>query len=218
MRIVVLLSGGMDSSVLAYDLRAAGHTVAALSVRYGQRHVRELESARAIAAKLGIEHRAVDVSSLSGLFGSCALTDPGVAVPHGHYAAETMKSTVVPNRNMIFLSLAAAWAIGLGFDGVAFAAHAGDHYIYPDCRGPFIEAFQRAVHLGNDRAIEVVAPYTTWDKARICVRGSELGVPFAETWSCYEGGQEHCGACGTCIERREAFSLAHVTDPTAYRR
>ncbi len=216
MKIVVLLSGGMDSAVLAYHLLSLGYELKAISFQYGQKHARELDSASEISSRLGIEHRVVDLSSLKCLFGSSALTDSSIAVPHGHYSATNMKSTIVPNRNMIFLSIAAAFAISSEHSGVAFAAHAGDHFIYPDCRPAFVSAMQQSLCEGNDRDLKVVSPFLDWDKAKICARGAELNVPFALTWSCYEGGDLHCGECGTCQERKEAFRNSKVFDPTEY--
>lgn len=216
MNSVLIYSGGLDSTVLLYHLHDAGQPLAALSVNYGQRHVREIDCARKNCAALGVEHREADLSSLAPLLDGNSLTDPGVDVPKGHYTEETMKATVVPNRNMIMLSVATGWAISRKADAVAYAAHAGDHAIYPDCRREFADALDAAIRLADWQQVQLYRPFVDWTKADIARRGAQLGVPFADTWSCYEGGAKHCGRCGTCIERREAFYLAEVDDPTPY--
>jgi len=216
MKCVLTYSGGLDSTVLLYQLRAAGDEVYCLSLDYGQRHRRELQAARALAGRLALAHREVDLTAITPLLQGSSLTSPKIPVPEGHYAEATMKATVVPNRNMILLSLATAWAISLQADAVAYAAHSGDHAIYPDCRGAFTEAMDAAIRLADWHPLRLERPFVHLTKADIVRRGAELGVPFAECWSCYQGGEKHCGRCGTCIERREAFYLAAVTDPTAY--
>jgi 7-cyano-7-deazaguanine synthase len=216
MKTVLVYSGGMDSTVLLYHLLANGDSVSTLSVDYGQRHRKELIQAAEITTKLGIEHRTVDLTSITGLFSGSSLTDQTVAIPHGHYEEENMKSTVVPNRNMILLSLATAWAISLKADCVSYAAHAGDHAIYPDCREEFAAALDKTIRLADWQEVYLNRPFVGLTKAEIVKRGAELKVPLEKTWSCYEGGEHHCGRCGTCIERREAFYLAGVEDPTPY--
>lgn len=218
MRAIVLLSGGLDSSVLAYHLvKALGHEVDAVSVDYRQRHRCELRAAQCIARELGIRHNVVDLSSLCGLIATSALTG-GMDVPHGHYEADSMRATVVPNRNMMMVSIAGAIAASRGAKLVAVAVHAGDHAIYPDCRPVFIDRVDRALAVATEGHgdVRVIAPFVRMTKADIVRAGHELGVPFALTWSCYEGGKRHCGFCGTCVERREAFALANVPDPTEY--
>lgn len=215
-KIVLILSGGLDSSVLLYHLRAEGHDVRALSVDYGQRHSRELEHARHIAAAAGVAHRIVDLQGLAPLFAGSGLVNQSIAIPHGEYAEQNMRVTVVPNRNMIMLSVAVAWALSEKASAVSFAAHHGYHTLYADCRPEFIEALRRAIHLADDDRVDLVAPFATWTKADIVRRGAELGVPLGMTWSCYEGAEAHCGRCGTCVERREAFAVAGIEDPTRY--
>lgn len=215
MKTIVILSGGMDSSVLLYDARAAGHEVRALSVLYGQRHARELKAADAIARAAGVPWELADLTGAANLFRGSALTGGG-DVPHGHYAAPSMKQTVVPNRNMVLLSLGVAAAIRDRADAVLYGAHAGDHAIYPDCRPEFYETMTKAAALADWHPVELWAPFGRLTKADIARKGAELGVPFILTWSCYEGGDFHCGKCGTCVERREAFGLAGVLDPTTY--
>jgi len=214
--VVCLASGGMDSSVLLHWLKANGYGVHAISIDYGQRHSRELESAKVIAATLSIPHRTVDLRSLQPLFSGSALTNSSIDVPHGHYAEESMKSTVVPNRNMIMLSVAAAWAMSLKAAHVAYAAHAGDHTIYPDCRPQFADALNTAIGLADWHTVTLLRPFIGMTKGEICAEGKRLGVNFADTWSCYEGGDQHCGKCGTCVERKEAFLAAGGRDPTQY--
>jgi 7-cyano-7-deazaguanine synthase len=216
MKAIVVLSGGMDSAVLLADLIDGGHSVAALSIDYGQRHRRELAFAALLAEHYHVEWRCADLSALRPLLGGSSQTSDDVAVPYGHYAAETMKQTVVPNRNMLLLSVAGAWAISQRADVIAYAAHAGDHAIYPDCRPAFVEACAKTLALADWHRVGLLHPFITWTKADICRRGADLGVPFALTYSCYEGQAEHCGQCGTCVERREAFVLAGVSDPTPY--
>jgi len=210
---VVVLSGGLDSSTLLYHLLAEGHTVKVLSVNYGQRHSRELRAASEICAKTGVEHRIVNLSGLAAIFGQNALTDKAVDVPHGAYSSETMAVTTVPNRNMILLSIATGWAIASDFTAVAFGAHSGTYTPYPDCQPQFAVAMNAATHVCDEQPIEVLAPFIHWTKADIVKRGHQLGVPFELTWSCYEGGDIHCGACSTCVDRRNAFADAGINDP-----
>lgn len=216
MKTVAIFSGGLDSTVLLYDLLAAGDQVLALSIDYGQRHRKELDFATRIAAKLQLPHRIADLRGIASLLGGSSQTSADIAVPHGHYAEETMKLTVVPNRNMIMLAVAGGWAIAEKAERLAYGAHTGDHTIYPDCRPEFAAAVGHALALADWHKLELVTPFIGKTKAQIVARGAELGVDFAATWSCYEGGERHCGACGTCFERREAFRDAGVPDPTDY--
>ena len=216
MRTVAIFSGGIDSTVLLHELLAAGDEVLALSVNYGQRHRVELEHAERIAARLGVEWRLADLSGIAPLLAGSSQTSDDVPVPHGHYTDESMKQTVVPNRNMIMLAVAAGWAISRHADRVAYGAHTGDHTIYPDCRPEFVAAMSEALGLADWHRIELFCPFLTFTKADIVARGAALGVDLTATWSCYEGGAVHCGRCGTCVERREAFALAGIDDPTRY--
>lgn len=202
-RCVLLLSGGLDSTTLLYWLRHEGYGVLPMVIRYGQRHVREVEAALAVAPTA----RVLDMPRVQRV---------APEIPDGHYNDASMKVMVYPNRNMIFLALAVGVAVDTGAEAVAYAAHAGDHTIYPDCRPEFVEAMRRAIATGNWNAPALMAPFVGRNKADIVRIGAELGVPFGLTWSCYRGGDEHCGSCGTCVERREAFVDAGVADPTTY--
>ncbi|MEE3200012.1 MAG: 7-cyano-7-deazaguanine synthase QueC [Planctomycetota bacterium] len=213
---VVTFSGGIDSTTLLYQLLSEGCEVLALSIDYGQRHRIELEHAARIAGQLGIRHEIADLSSISRLLAGSSLTGEDIPVPLGHYEDESMKQTVVPNRNMLLLAVAAAWAISEKADSVAYAAHSGDHAIYPDCRSEFADALGGAIALADWHKVELLRPFVDKTKEDITRLGAELEIPFELTWSCYQGGEQHCGACGTCIERREAFLLAGIPDPTQY--
>ena len=220
MRCVAVVSGGLDSAVLAHHLRADGWELRLVSFDYGQRHVTELGHAARLGAALGVRHDIVDLRPVGALLGGSALTDDAVDVPDGHYADESMRITVVANRNAIFAQVAVGVAVADGADAVALGIHAGDHFVYPDCRPPFVEATEHLAKVANEGFVSehftVLAPFVAWTKAEIVARGDELGVPFEDTWSCYKGGDVHCGTCGTCSERREAFELAGVADPTRY--
>ena len=206
----------MDSSVLLYQLVNAGVEVKTISIDYGQRHKKEIQLAREMANSLGIEHQVADLTPITHLLAGSALTSPEIEVPEGHYAEDNMKATVVPNRNMILLAVATGWAVSQKFDQVAYAAHSGDHAIYPDCRTEFAEAMEKAIELADWHGVKLERPFVDITKADIVKIGHDLGVPFEKTWSCYKGEDLHCGKCGTCVERREAFHLAGVEDPTEY--
>lgn len=213
---VVLLSGGMDSTTLLALAAARGPVLGALSVNYGQRHAVELEAARDVADFYGVPHFILDLTSWGSLLTGSALTDSSVDVPEGHYAAPSMAVTVVPNRNATMLMAAAGVAESLGADVVLTAVHAGDHHVYPDCRPEFIAAASLAASLGTGGKVSIDAPFVNVSKTDICKLGDDLGAPLGVSWSCYKGGTRHCGACGTCVERREAFADSGVTDPTLY--
>ena len=217
---IAIVSGGLDSVTLAYLLASQGYDLHLLSFDYGQKHKKELEFARLCATDLNARHDVVDISGFSPLIGGSALTDDTIAVPHGHYAAPTMKITVVPNRNAIFLAMAYGVAVAENANRVAIGVHGGDHFVYPDCRPDFLEQFEKMQRLavGGFGApdLELEAPFCAFDKTDIVTAGARLGVPFEKTWSCYEGGELHCGKCGTCVERIEAFREAGVEDPTVY--
>lgn len=211
MKAIVILSGGMDSTVMLYHLKQT-YECFAVSFDYGQRHRKELIFARVTCAKLNIPHKVVDLSSITQLLGGSALTD-NIEVPEGHYADENMKSTVVPNRNMIMLSLAVGYAVSIGAENVAYAAHSGDHQIYPDCRLEFVQKLTEVTKIANYQPVWILAPFIHMNKGQIAKLGVELGVDFALTWTCYKGLRRPCGKCGACRERQEAFQFAGVPDP-----
>jgi len=216
---IAIVSGGLDSVTLAYLLHAEGYELHLLSFDYGQRHKKELAFAELCAKRLRAAFDVVDLSSITRFLKGSALTE-AIPVPDGHYAAPNMAITVVPNRNAMMLSVAYAVAVAEQAKVVAFGVHAGDHFIYPDCRPTFIAAFdtmQRvAVEGFGDPQLRLEAPFMHISKDQIVQLGTSLQVPYVDTWSCYKGGEKHCGTCGTCVERKEAFELAGVVDPTEY--
>lgn len=216
---VAIVSGGLDSVTLAYYLHDRNYDLLLLGFDYGQRHSRELEYSELCAARLGTKFKMIELQSVGRLLTS-ALTDENIAVPDGHYAEQSMKATVVPNRNAIMLSIAYGIAVASGANVVATGVHGGDHFIYPDCRPDFINAFDLMQRYAVDgfakRDLHLYTPFIAKKKQDIVSVGHVLGVPFADTWSCYKGGERHCGTCGTCVERKEAFLLSGVLDPTEY--
>lgn len=216
-RDLILLSGGLDSSTALAAASASGRAGRALSVAYGQRHARELDAARQVAAHYRVTHDVLDLTSWGQLLRGSALTDPDVPVPHGHYAAPSMAATIVPNRNATLLCAAAGVAQAHGCDTVITAVHAGDHHVYPDCRPEFVHALNEAVQIATEGAVRISAPFLDQSKTDIARTAGRLSVPVELTWSCYEGAAVHCGQCGTCVERIEALHDAGVPDPTAYR-
>lgn len=221
---ILLFSGGLDSTTLLWKLRP---DVKCLSFYYGQRHLKELEMSYRITDDLEIEHRVVDMAQHSQYqdWPTCSVSDlirsgsqMGVEeVPEGHYTDESMKKTVVPNRNMIMLAIATGWAVSSGAKEVYWACHAGDHVIYPDCRPEFFHYMANAIRVGNAwTPVELKAPFIYMGKHEIVNQGLALKVPYELTWSCYSGREKHCGKCGTCTERLEAFQLNGVKDPAEY--
>lgn len=216
MKTVVLCSGGMDSVTALYWARCEHTVVAALSFDYGAKHNHaEIPLAAEHARQAGIRHEVIRLDFVDRLFSS-ALLKSGGAIPDGHYEAETMKQTVVPFRNAIMLSIACGVAESAGAEGLVIAAHGGDHSIYPDCREEFMRAMGDAMRHGTYAGVQLLRPFIAMRKGEIAVLGKNLGVDFARTWSCYKGGARHCGRCGTCVERREAFLEAGFADPTEY--
>jgi len=217
---VAIVSGGLDSVTLAYYLKDANYDLHILAFDYGQRHSRELQFAEFTASRLNATFDLVDVTSIGALLTGSSLTDHSIPVPDGHYEAESMKSTVVPNRNAIMLTIAYGVAVARKANVVATGVHGGDHYIYPDCRPEFVNAFDLMQRYATDgfakRDLHLYTPFIAKKKHDIVATGHVLGVPFHETWSCYKGGKRHCGTCGTCTERKEAFVLADIPDPTDY--
>ena len=211
---IIIVSGGMDSVTLLYDFK--DRIALGISFDYGSNHnAKEIPFARWHCEQLGIEHITIDLAFMPQYFKS-SLLEGADAIPEGHYADENMKSTVVPFRNGIMLSIAAGIAESRGLKYVMMANHGGDHTIYPDCRAEFVEAMSEATKAGTFPGIEILAPYTNITKADIARRGKELGIDYSKTWSCYKGADVHCGKCGTCVERKEALRDAGIEDTTIY--
>ena len=211
---VIIVSGGMDSVTLLYDM--CQRIALGISFHYGSNHNdREITFAQWHCQKLGIPHIVIPLDFMSQHFKS-SLLEGADAIPEGHYASENMKSTVVPFRNGIMLSIAAGVAESRGLKYLMIANHGGDHAIYPDCRPEFIQAMSQATKAGTYPGIEILAPYTNITKGQIALIGKRLGINYAETWSCYKGLAKHCGKCGTCVERKEALDYAGIEDNTEY--
>lgn len=211
---VIIVSGGMDSVTLLYEMK--DRIAMGLSFDYGSNHnSREIACAALHCKRLGIRHIVITLDFMRGLFKS-SLLEGADAIPEGHYADDNMKSTVVPFRNGIMLAVAAGVAESHGLKYLLIANHGGDHAVYPDCRPEFIAAMSSATKAGTYPGVEVLAPYTDKTKGEIALIGKALGIDYSETWSCYKGGEKHCGKCGTCVERREALEYAEIDDPTEY--
>ena len=213
---VIVVSGGMDSITLLYEKK--DEIALGISFDYGSNHNHnELPLAALHCQRLGIAHVVIPLGFMHQYFKS-SLLESGASIPDGSYDEDNMKSTVVPFRNGVMLAVAAGIAESNGLTKVLIANHGGDHTICPDCRPEFIAAMDAAVEAGTFVNVHVVAPYTNISKADIARRGSSLGIDYAETWSCYKGGDVHCGTCGTCVERKEALREAGITDNTKYER
>jgi 7-cyano-7-deazaguanine synthase len=214
---VIVLSGGVDSTVALAHYAYYGYRPLAVSINYGQRHQRELAAAARIAQFYDAEHIVADLSALGGLLTS-ALTDRAIGVPAEQGTAPA-SAVIVPNRNAILANVAAGVAVARSAEVVVLGMHAGDHHVFPDCRPEFVTQLDRLVRVANEGAapmVRVEAPFMDWGKARVVRRGLELGVPLDLTWSCYRGGAEHCGTCAACAGRAEAFRQAGALDPTVY--
>lgn len=211
---IIIVSGGMDSITLLYEMRE--RIAMGVSFDYGSNHnAREIPLAAMHCQRLGIAHRTIKLDFMHGLFKS-SLLEGADAIPTGHYGEGNMHSTVVPFRNGIMLAIAAGIAESQGLSNLLMANHSGDHAIYPDCRPDFVKAMSEATQAGTYNGVQVVAPYTNISKADIARRGKALGIDYAETWSCYKGGEHHCGQCATCLERKEALAEAGIEDHTVY--
>ena len=213
--VVVIYSGGMDSFTLLHRARERGYKVHALSFNYGQRHVRELECARTVCEANGIPHKVIDIRAMSEVMAGSSLTSD-LDVPEGHYEEDSMQATVVPNRNMILLSLATGYAVTVNAGTVWYGAHGGDHAIYPDCRPEFVEKMDAVCRVANYEPVGIEAPFMAMDKGQILAEGLRLGLDYSQTWTCYNGRQQACGRCGSCVERLEAFAANNVKDPLDY--
>lgn len=211
---VIIVSGGMDSITLLYERK--DEIALGISFDYGSNHnACEIPFARMHCERLGIRHLVINLSFIHQYFKSSLLSGAD-KIPEGSYDDDNMKSTVVPFRNGIMLSIAVGIAESEGLTKVFIANHGGDHAIYPDCREEFIEAFDAASHAGTYEHVRILAPYTNITKTDIALRGKQLGIDYSETWSCYKGGEVHCGKCGTCVERKQALREAGLEDTTQY--
>lgn len=211
---VLVLSGGLDSTTMLYEYKE--RIALAVSFDYGSNHNRkELSFAALHCERLGVRHLVIPLEFIKHYFHS-SLLEGAEAVPDGNYDDDNMRSTVVPFRNGIMLAVAAGLAENYGLKNIMLANHSGDHAIYPDCRSAFVEAMDKAVEAGTYEGVRLFAPYTHLTKSDIARRGKDLGLDYAETWSCYKGGERHCGTCGTCTERREALRQAGIDDRTEY--
>lgn len=211
MQAILIYSGGLDSTTLLYEYKE--EIALAVTFDYGSKHnAREIAFAKENCARLGIPHKVIPLDVIGKYFRSDLLLSGG-EIPEGNYADENMRSTVVPFRNGIMLSVAVGLAESYDLDTVLLANHSGDHAIYPDCRPSFVEAFDQAARAGTYNGVRILSPYCNIDKRAIALRGRTLGIDYAHTYSCYKGGEKHCGRCGTCKERKEALA---GFDPTEY--
>ena len=214
-KVVVIFSGGMDSFTVLNMAVKQNFDVYALSFDYGQRHKKELDYASMACKKLNVKHKIIDISAINELIGGSSLTSD-IDVAEGHYEQESMLTTVVPNRNMILLSMAVGYAVSLGANKVYYGAHSGDHAIYPDCRPEFVERMNDVCAIANYEAVEIVTPFLHASKIAILTAGLEMGLDYGQTWTCYNGRDLACGKCGACQERLEAFAENGSTDPLEY--
>jgi 7-cyano-7-deazaguanine synthase len=212
MKAIVIFSGGIDSTTILHILKNAGYEIIALTFNYGQKHQKEIEYAKKISNNLGLEHLILE---LPVLYGS-ALTEKTRNIPEVEYSIDSQHATVVPNRNMVFIAHAVSVAIANNASEVYYGAHMNDKIAYPDCTIQFVKAVQSAIYTGNYEQVTIKAPFIEMTKDKIIETGTILGVPYAETWSCYTGHELHCGVCGTCRERKNAFKRAGIPDPTNY--
>ncbi|WP_024951818.1 7-cyano-7-deazaguanine synthase QueC [Cobetia crustatorum] len=215
-RAVVIYSGGMDSYTVLHQALKEGFEVHALSFHYGQRHSRELDVARAVCESLGVAHEIVDIRAIHGLISNSALTNADQAMPKADYDEASMTSTVVPNRNMILLSLAIAKAVNIDADVCFYGAHGGDHVLYPDCRPEFVDKMNAVAAIANFSPIEIRAPFLHSRKDEVLAAGIAMQLDYSQTWTCYEGRELACGECGSCRERLEAFASHGLSDPLGY--
>lgn len=213
--VVVIFSGGMDSFTVLHKALRDNKKVHALSFDYGQRHKKELDYAARVCERLDVPHKVVDISAINQLIGGSSLTSD-IDVPEGHYEEESMKQTVVPNRNMILLSMAVGYAVSIEANEVYYGAHSGDHAIYPDCRPEFVLRMNDVCQIANYEPVAIVCPYLDVSKTAILTDGLRMGLDYGQTWTCYNGRDKACGKCGACQERLEAFAENNATDPLPY--
>ncbi|MFM2477440.1 7-cyano-7-deazaguanine synthase QueC [Celerinatantimonas sp. MCCC 1A17872] len=214
-KVVIIYSGGMDSYTVLNKALREGYDAYPLTFDYGQRHKKEIDVARQVTQSLGLEHKVIDITAINQLLQGSSLTSD-IDIPEGHYAEESMKSTVVPNRNMILLSLAIGYAVSIGASKVYYGAHSGDHAIYPDCRPEFVNKMNDVSQIANYEPVEIVSPYLHQSKIEILKDGLAMGLDYSQTWTCYNGREKACGRCGACQERLEAFAKNGQVDPLEY--
>lgn len=215
-KITLIYSGGSDSFTLLHHALDQGIEVECISFSYGQKHIKEIDFAKENCKRLGLSHTLIDIGYPESIFGSSSLIDEATDIPHGSYKEESMKSTIVPNRNMIFISYAIAYSIAHDIDEVWYGAHAGDHFIYPDCRPEFLRSMNTAAELCDPSKISVKAPFINLNKGEILKIGLDLNIDYSKTWTCYKGLEKACGQCGSCVERIEAFTDNNSSDPISY--
>lgn len=214
-KVLVILSGGLDSTTALYWALSKYNEVGAISFNYGSKHNQlELERAKLICETLKVKHKIVKMP-LNGILESHLMIG-GEDIPEGKYNEENMTSTVVPFRNGIFLSIAAGFAESRGYEGIILGNHTGDHVVYKDCRPDFIDKMKAAIMAGTNHEISLISPFCFFSKSEIVKIGSSLNVDFSLTYSCYNGGDKHCGKCATCLERKDAFIQAGIKDATIY--
>ncbi|RBW46790.1 7-cyano-7-deazaguanine synthase QueC [Psychromonas sp. B3M02] len=215
-KVVVIYSGGMDSYTVLHKAIEEGLTPFALTFDYGQRHVKEIQVASEVCQSLDINHKIIDITAINQLIGGSSLTDSSIEVATGDYDNNNMVNTVVPNRNMILLSLAIGYAVSIGAEQVYYGAHSGDHEIYPDCRPIFVDKMNEVAAVANYEKTQIHSPYLKSDKVGILKDGLRMGLDYSKTWTCYNGREKACGQCGSCKERLEAFASNGLTDPISY--
>ena len=215
-KVVVIYSGGMDSYTVLNKAIEEGLTPFALTFDYGQRHVKEIQVAGDVCKALNINHKIIDITAINQLIGGSSLTDSSIDVATGVYDNNNMVNTVVPNRNMILLSMAIGYAVSIGAEKVYYGAHSGDHEIYPDCRPIFVEKMNEVAAVANYEPTEIYSPYLTQTKNDILKDGLRMGLDYAKTWTCYNGREKACGQCGSCVERLKAFAENNISDPIDY--
>ena len=215
-KITLIYSGGSDSYTLLQHALNQNFSVDCITFSYGQKHIKEINFAKQNCNEYGLKHTLIDIGDPASIFGSTSLVDVDNKIPHGSYKEESMKSTIVPNRNMIFISYAIAYSIAHDINEVWYGAHAGDHFIYPDCRPEFLASMDTAAGLCDPSPVSIKAPFINLNKGEIFKIGLGLGIDYSQTWTCYEGQEKACGKCGSCVERLEAFSDNNTLDPLTY--
>ncbi|MDB9841958.1 7-cyano-7-deazaguanine synthase QueC [Gammaproteobacteria bacterium] len=216
-KVLIVFSGGLDSFTLLNYALDNNFFVQCITFNYGQRHLKEVDLAAQICRENDIQQTQIQIPNTELIFANSVLTSDSIDMPHGSYQAESMQATIVPNRNMLFISYAIAQAISQEINQVWYGAHAGDHFIYPDCRPEFLDAMNQVAQICHTFPISVKAPFLNFTKAEIVKLGLNLGIDYSKTWTCYEGQEIACGKCGSCNERLEAFAINNTSDPLDYK-